>query len=99
MVECVRFYKKSVSELTGDVILYPNVLKNVVVAEKKPLDENKKIQKTLKDVESELGKKGRVVLRYSGTEPKCRVMVEGEDRALVEKSCDTIVDVIKKELT
>lgn len=99
MVECMRFYKKTVSELTGDVTLYPNILQNVVVKEKPPLDENKKIQKTLKEVESELGKKGRVVLRYSGTEPKCRVMVEGEDKTLVEKVCDQLVNVIKEELT
>ncbi len=99
MVECMRFYKKTVSQLTGDVTLYPNVLKNVVVAEKPPLEENKKIQATLKEAESQMGKKGRVVLRYSGTEPKCRVMVEGEDKALVEKVCDQLVSVIKEELT
>jgi phosphoglucosamine mutase len=98
MIECVRFYKKSVSELTAGITLYPNVLENVRVSDKPDLKQNKKIQATLKEVEAELGNKGRVVLRYSGTEPKCRVMVEGEDSALVNKSCQTLVEVVKAEL-
>ena len=59
---------------------------------------NKKIQSVLKEVEVELGNKGRVVLRYSGTEPKCRVMVEGDDSAMVNKACQALVDVVKAEL-
>ena len=98
MIECVRFYKKTVSELTAGIKLYPNVLENVRVSEKPDLKKNKNIQATLKEVEGELGTKGRVVLRYSGTEPKCRVMVEGEDSALVNKSCQTLVEVVKAEL-
>lgn len=98
MIECVRFYKKSVSELTAGIHLYPNVLENVRVSEKPDLKKNKKIQSVLKEVEVELGNKGRVVLRYSGTEPKCRVMVEGDDSAMVNKACQALVDVVKAEL-
>ncbi len=98
MIECLRFYKKKASELTKDVKLYPHLLENVRVSEKPPLKDIEGLQKVLKDVEKKLGKKGRVVLRYSGTEPKCRVMVEGEDSKLVQESCDTLVAAVKKEL-
>jgi phosphoglucosamine mutase len=98
MVECMRFYKKTVSQLTEDVVLYPHVLENVRVSEKPPLSKNKVIQKALEEAEKELGTKGRVVLRYSGTESKCRVMVEGENQSLVESSCQKLVDVVKQEL-
>lgn len=98
MVECMRFYKKKVSELTNDVKLYPHLLENVRVNEKPPLKDIVGLQETLKKVEKKLGTKGRVVLRYSGTEPKCRVMVEGENSKLVQESCDILVAAVKKEL-
>lgn len=98
MVECMKFYGKTVSQLTNDVTLYPHVLKNVKVTEKPPIKGIKALQDVLKAVEKKLADKGRVVLRYSGTEPKIRVMVEGEDRKLVEESCDQLVEVVKAEL-
>ncbi len=98
MIECMRFFDKPVSALTNDVSLYPSLLENVIVTEKPPLEENKTIQNTLKEGEALLGDKGRIVLRYSGTESKCRVMVEGEEKALVQKVCDLLVNCIKEEL-
>jgi phosphoglucosamine mutase len=98
MIECMRFFDKPVSALTNDVSLYPSLLENVIVTEKPPLEENKTIQDTLKEGQALLGDKGRIVLRYSGTESKCRVMVEGEEKALVQKVCDLLVNCIKEEL-
>lgn len=98
MVECMLFYKKTVSQLTGEVNLYPQVLKNIVVSSKPSIEDNKAIQSCLSEVEKKMGTKGRVVLRYSGTEPKIRVMVEGENKALVDEVCEELVKVVKEEL-
>jgi phosphoglucosamine mutase len=57
---------------------------------------NEQIKAAVSAAESELDGKGRVLLRPSGTEPLLRVMVEGEDKALVEKSAHAIADVVRK---
>lgn len=97
-IECTRFYKKSLKELVGEISMYPQILKNVVVTNKLPLDKVEEIQMVLKSAVTELGSKGRVLLRYSGTEPLLRVMVEGEDLSLVQRLCDQIVDVVTEKL-
>jgi len=99
MVECMKFYDKKISELTHDIALYPHVLKNTLINEKIPFEDIPPLQAILRKVEKKLGAKGRVVLRYSGTEPKIRVMVEGEDQVLVEESCEQIFEVVKNELS
>ena len=93
MVECMHYYNKSVSELTNGVTLFPQILKNAVVKSKPPLEEVKPLQDALKEAEKQLGDKGRIVLRYSGTESKLRVMVEGEKHDLVEEICDKLLQV------
>lgn len=98
MIECMKFFDKKVSDLTKGIFLYPHMLVNVKVSEKPPIDSNKAIQAGLKSAGETLKDKGRVVLRYSGTEPKIRVMVEGEDKATVEKVCNDLVDIVKAEL-
>ena len=59
---------------------YPQVLLNFAVARKRPFEEMPSVQKLIAKVESELGADGRVVVRYSGTESKARVMIEGHRR-------------------
>jgi phosphoglucosamine mutase len=98
MVECLDHYKKSVSELTGDVALYPQLLKNAEVKSKPSLNGLSLVQEKLAAIEKELGSKGRVVLRYSGTENKIRVMVEAEDQKVVEKACNDLLKVVLKEI-
>lgn len=98
LIESMKFYKKSVSELTSEVDMYPQVLKNVVVASKPPFEDIKEIQDILKVADDKLKGTGRVLLRYSGTEPKVRVMVEGQDFELVNSVCDEIITVIKNIL-
>ena len=99
MLECMRYYGKSVKKLTNQFKLYPQVLKNVKVTSKPPLEEVLPIQKELKSIEKKLGKKGRVVLRYSGTENKIRVMVEGEDQNLVNNLCQDFSKVVATHLS
>lgn len=98
LIEAAHFYQKSVSELATEVILFPHVVKNARTREKKPLEEIEPLQKCLKKAREKLGAKGRVLVRYSGTEPLARVMVEGEDLDVVHSLCDEMVDVLNKEL-
>lgn len=85
----------SLNELAQGMTLYPQVLENVRFSgENNPL-EAKAVLASVKQVEDELGDKGRVLLRKSGTEPLIRVMVEGEDEALVKASALRIAEAVK----
>ena len=78
---------------------FPQLLINVKVAKKVPFHELPKVQQELKLVEQQLNGRGRVLLRYSGTESKARVMVECDDKALCEKSAQRLADVVQEELS
>lgn len=97
-LECMKFYNKTLKELTSSVQLFPQVIKNVKVKNKPPFENVPSIQKVLSAVHEKLGDKGRVLLRYSGTETLARVMVEAEDPKMVEDLSNKLVDVIRKEL-
>ena len=99
VIECLKYYQKDLSELLDEVELFPQVLKNVKVKDKKPFDEVPEIDMAIGSANAKLKGKGRVLLRYSGTENLARVMVEGEDLDLVNVCCDDLVDVVKKNLT
>jgi phosphoglucosamine mutase len=82
-------------ELLADITLYPQVLVNVKIAKRIDLDGNAAIQAAVKKAESELNGSGRVLLRPSGTEPKVRVMVEGQSRQQVEELANNIADIVR----
>ncbi|KUJ00399.1 phosphoglucosamine mutase [Vibrio sp. MEBiC08052] len=85
----------SLSELSNGMKLFPQVLENVRFSgDSNPLDAEA-VKQCVEAVEAELGDKGRVLLRKSGTEPLLRVMVEGEDEILVRESALKIADVVK----
>ena len=86
---------KTLADLRADLVLYPQVLINVVTAKKVDLDRHDQIQVAVKTAEKELAGRGRVLLRASGTEPKIRVMVEGEDGVLVQKLAEDITIAVK----
>jgi len=75
--------ERPLSELVADFVRFPQVLVNVRVAEKRPLESLPEMTEAIRKVEAELAGGGRVLIRYSGTEPKARIMVEGEDEARV----------------
>ncbi|MBY5949156.1 phosphoglucosamine mutase [Photobacterium rosenbergii] len=88
--------KMSLKELADGVTMYPQVLENVRFAgESNPLESDAVLSATAA-VEAKLGDKGRVLLRKSGTEPLIRVMVEGEDAALVKESALLIAEAVKE---
>ncbi len=76
----------------------PQVLYNVEVTEKRPLSNFSEIDHRIKTVEKELGDSGRILIRYSGTEPLLRIMVEGEDEAKLHGFAQDLVALVRKHL-
>ncbi len=89
---------RPLSELVRDIERFPQVLVNFRVAEKRPLEGLPTVQAAVAKVEKALDGRGRVLIRYSGTEPKARVMVEGEEEARVREYADQIADELKRAL-
>lgn len=98
VIESMKFYDKELSEMASEIELFPQVMENVIVQKRVPFVEVPEIQKAMKDAEVKLGKEGRVLLRYSGTEPLARVMVEGRDSELVTNLCNELSQVVTKSL-
>ncbi len=89
--------KMSLAQLASEVKIYPQLLKNVRVADKAVAQANPKMQAAVAAVEEALGDNGRILVRESGTEPLIRVMVEAETDELCEKYVNSVVDVIFAE--
>lgn len=94
VLQAVIQSKKTLGQLGADLTLYPQVLINVKTAKKIDLDHHAGIQAAVKSAEKELADRGRVLLRASGTEPKIRVMVEGENQLQVQTLAQQIADVV-----
>jgi len=86
------------SEMTAGFERYPQILVNVKVNEKRPFNEVGEIAAMSKEIETELAGKGRLLLRYSGTENLARVMIEGEDQNAIEKQANCLAEVIRLSL-
>ena len=89
---------KPLSELAAYTRLLPQVLVNVRVREQKNLEDIASFQKALRARQSTLSGVGRLLVRYSGTEPVVRIMVEGEQRAMVESIAHELADILRKEI-
>jgi phosphoglucosamine mutase len=89
---------KSIGELTADLKVFPQVIVNVKVREKKPLDAIPAVADAIRAAESELADTGRVVIRYSGTEPLARVMIEAESEEAMRRHAEMIAAAIRSEL-
>lgn len=86
------------SELAGAFKKFPQILLNVPVKKKPPLQKIEPIQRAIHEVEHALGAQGRVLVRYSGTESILRIMVEGPKRSLVQQYAEDIAAVAKTEI-
>ena len=89
---------QSLSALAAGMSRLPQILVNVRVSDRPQIEDNESIQTAIQDTESELGSRGRVVLRASGTEPVVRVMVEGEDEADVRRLAGQLADSVRQAL-
>lgn len=91
---------RTLASLASEMEVYPQVLQNVRVSNmgKIRLATDPEVQAAIAEAEKELGESGRVLVRVSGTEPLVRVMLEGKDRALIEKLCGEIAEVVRERL-
>jgi phosphoglucosamine mutase len=89
---------KGVDELTADLKVFPQVIVNVKVRERKPLESIPAVAARIRAAEEELKDSGRVVIRYSGTEALARVMIEAESEEAMRRLADGIAEAIRIEL-
>ena len=95
IIEAMLGSKKTLSELTEPVKIYPQLLKNVVVADKDAVMADERVKAAVAGVETALEGEGRALVRASGTEPMVRVMVEAATPAICEQYVDEVVRVIE----
>lgn len=98
LLEAMSENNKSLSEITGDFKRFPQILVNIKVKEKVPFEDVAEIAVVAGSIEKELGNKGRLLLRYSGTENLARVMIEGENQEEIEAKANVLARVIKETL-
>jgi phosphoglucosamine mutase len=98
LLDIIHRSGKTLSELVADLKVFPQVIVNVKVREKRPLEGIPTVAAAIRAAESELADSGRVVIRYSGTEALARVMIEAESEPLMRHHADTIAAAIRTEL-
>jgi phosphoglucosamine mutase len=89
---------KVASEMLSVMTVYPQILINVDVSRKPEISSLPRVVEVIREAETELGEQGRVLVRYSGTQPMCRVMVEGPTEEVTQKYCQKIADAVRVEL-
>ena len=97
VMEVMKAKKKTLSQLCDGLTIYPQVLKNVKVADKAAAQADADVQAAVAEVAGLLGDTGRILVRESGTEPKIRVMVEAESMETCQEYVDKVVDTIKRK--
>lgn len=98
LLETMHEEAKPLSELGKVMTVFPQVLLNVAVKSKPDIKTVPGIKEIIKAVETKLGEKGRVLVRYSGTQPVCRIMVEGPNISETKLFCQQIADVVQRLL-
>lgn len=96
LIQFMMEESKSLSELGKIMTVYPQVLMNINVSRKPDINDVPELADAVKHVENILREKGRVLVRYSGTQPLCRVMVEGHSPGETEKLCRFLADKVKE---
>jgi phosphoglucosamine mutase len=98
VLRTVALTGRTLADLASDLVSYPQVLLNVRVREKVALESVPEIAAVIARVEARVAGQGRLLIRYSGTEPLLRVMVEGRDEVEIRAWADEIVDVVRTHL-
>ena len=97
VIESIKFYDMDLADLTK-IEMFPQKMENIIVQKRTPFEDVPEIKKAMKDAETKLGKEGRILLRYSGTEALARVMVEGKDIDLVTTLTGQLAQAVTKAL-
>ena len=98
LIEAMQLENKPLSDLSKIMTVYPQVLMNVEVQNKPDIETVPEIVESIQSVESELGTQGRVLVRYSGTQMLCRVMVEGPTEGDTRRYCQQLSDIIREKI-
>jgi phosphoglucosamine mutase len=99
VLEMMIAEERPLSELAREIMVrVPQVLENVTLPERRPLDQMPALSALSAKVERALGQKGRLLVRWSGTEPKLRVMVEGEDSARITAYAKELIAAAEKDI-
>ncbi|MBP6824074.1 MAG: phosphoglucosamine mutase, partial [Acidobacteria bacterium] len=98
MLRVMAESERSLSDLTAGFVRYPQVLINIRVARKPALDSIEPIKSAMTAVEKELGDKGRLLVRYSGTENLARVMIEGQNETTIRNQAESLAKLIKEQI-
>ena len=98
LLDIIHRSGKTLAQLTADLKTFPQVIVNVKVREKRPLDQIPTVAAAIAAAEGALADSGRVVIRYSGTEALARVMIEAESEAQMHHHANAIADAIRNEL-
>ena len=98
VLSIMKRMEKSLSDLVKDIELFPQVLKNVEISDKMPLENIPGLSKMVDGFENSLGNRGRINIRYSGTEQLARVMVEGEDIKNINSIANNITELLQQEI-
>ena len=96
MMEVMMAKKKKMSELAEPLKIYPQVLENIRVTDKKAAQQDGDVQAAVKAVAQELGESGRILVRESGTEPLVRVMIEGKDQKVIDEEAKKLAELITR---
>jgi phosphoglucosamine mutase len=89
---------KTASQLARFMTVFPQVLMNITVKDKPPIADINSLSEAMSTIEKQLGDTGRVLIRYSGTQPMCRVMVEAATKAKATRYCSQLSDIIRKAI-
>lgn len=98
ILEAMKRTGKKLSELKKAIRLFPQSRADVRISRREKLENLPTVQKAIQDAEAKLAERGRVFVRFSGTEPLCRVLLEGEDAALIRALADSIATEIRSKL-
>jgi len=98
LLRAMREQNQPIGELVEGFHRYPQILVNVRVREKRPFDEIPSVNRLASETELKLGQGGRLLLRYSGTEPLARVMIEGENQDEIQVYANALAEAIRSEL-
>ncbi|RLB12273.1 MAG: phosphoglucosamine mutase, partial [Deltaproteobacteria bacterium] len=98
LISALKILDMPLHELSKTMEVFPQIVLNVKVREKPDLSTIPEIKEKIEQIERLLSDKGRILVRYSGTEPVCRIMLEGEDKGIISRYAQEIASLIQDRL-